>query len=198
MFVLRERLRPLQWAAVGIGRLASVWLAVAGGVVPWIPLALAFSFGLYGLVKKKVGASLEAMHSLAAETTVLAPVAVVVLFVLAARDEITFAGHGGWHTTLLVLSGVVTAVPLLLFAAAARRIPLVTVGLIQFITPGPPARRRRDAARRARVGPAVDRVRHRLGGARAALVRLAHRARTSRRRAAAAALSLAGVPEPTV
>lgn len=135
VFVLRERLRPLQWAAVGIGALASVWLAVAGGVVPWIPLALAFSFGLYGLVKKKVGASLEAMHSLAAETTVLAPVAVVVLFVLAARDEITFAGHGGWHTTLLVLSGVVTAVPLLLFAAAARRIPLVTVGLIQFITP---------------------------------------------------------------
>ncbi|WP_240917788.1 EamA family transporter RarD [Phycicoccus sp. HDW14] len=135
VFVLRERLRPLQWAAVGIGVLASLWLAIAGGVVPVIPLALAFSFGLYGLVKKKVGASLEAMHSLAAETTVLAPVAVVVLFVLAARNEITFAGHGGWHTTLLVMSGVVTAIPLLLFAAAARRIPLVTVGLIQFITP---------------------------------------------------------------
>ncbi|QKE83747.1 EamA family transporter RarD [Arthrobacter sp. NEB 688] len=135
VFVLRERLRPLQWAAVGVGALASVWLAVAGGVVPWIPLALAFSFGLYGLVKKKVGASLEAMHSLAAETTVLAPLAVVVLFVLSAQGSLTFAGHGGGHTTLLVLSGVVTAVPLLLFAAAARRIPLVTIGLIQFITP---------------------------------------------------------------
>lgn len=135
VLVLRERLRVLQWVAVGVGAVASVYLAVAGGVVPWIPLALAFSFGLYGLTKKKVGASLEAMHSLAAETTVLAPVAVVVLLVLSARADTTFAGHGASHTTLLVLSGVVTAVPLLLFAAAARRIPLVTVGLIQFITP---------------------------------------------------------------
>jgi chloramphenicol-sensitive protein RarD len=75
------------------------------------------------------------MHSLAAETAVLTPVAVVVLVVLAASGATTFTGHGGGHTALLVLSGVVTAVPLLLFAAAARRIPLVTVGLIQFITP---------------------------------------------------------------
>ena len=133
--VLGERLRPLQWAAVAVGATASVYLAVAGGVIPWIPLSLAVSFGLYGLVKKKVGASLDAMHSLAAETAVLAPVAVVVLVVLAAQDAMTFAGHGAAHTTLLVLAGVVTAVPLLLFAAAARRIPLVTVGLIQFITP---------------------------------------------------------------
>ena len=135
VLVLGERLRTLQWAAVAVGALASVYLAVAGGVLPWISLSLAFSFGLYGLVKKKVGASLDAMHSLAAETAVLAPVAVVVLLVLAAQGATTFAGHGVPHTTLLVLSGVVTAVPLLLFAAAARRIPLVTVGLIQFITP---------------------------------------------------------------
>ena len=133
--VLRERLRPLQWVAVGIGAVASVWLTVAGGVVPWIPLALAFSFGLYGLTKKKVGASLTAMRSLAAETAALSPIALVVLVVLSARSETTFVGHGAGHTTLLVLSGVVTAVPLLLFAAAARRIPLVTVGLIQFVTP---------------------------------------------------------------
>jgi chloramphenicol-sensitive protein RarD len=133
--VLGERLRPLQWAAVAVGALASVYLAVAGGVLPWIALSLAFSFGLYGLTKKKVGASLDAMHSLAAETTVLAPVAVVVLAVLVARGETTFLEHGTAHTTLLVLAGVVTAVPLLLFAAAARRLPLVTVGLIQFVTP---------------------------------------------------------------
>jgi chloramphenicol-sensitive protein RarD len=133
--VLRERLRPGQWVAVGIGFVAAVYLTVAGGVVPWIPLALAFSFGLYGLTKKRVGASLQALHSLAAETALLAPVAVAVLFVLGARGETTFTGHGGWHTALLVLAGVVTAVPLLFFAAAARRIPLVTVGLIQFITP---------------------------------------------------------------
>jgi chloramphenicol-sensitive protein RarD len=121
--------------AVGIGFVAAVYLTVAGGVVPWIPLALAFSFGLYGLTKKRVGASLAAMHSLAAETALLAPVAVTVLVVLAARGDTTFTGHGAGHTTLLVLAGVVTAVPLLFFAAAARRIPLVTVGLIQFITP---------------------------------------------------------------
>ncbi|HSO63707.1 MAG TPA: EamA family transporter RarD [Ornithinibacter sp.] len=133
--VLHERLRPLQWAAVGVGALASAYLAIAGGVLPWIPLTLAFSFGLYGLVKKKVGASLDAMHSLAAETAVLAPVAVVVLVVLGVTGATTFLGHGATHTTLLVLAGIVTAVPLLLFAAAARRIPLVTVGLIQFVTP---------------------------------------------------------------
>ena len=133
--VLRERLRPGQWVAVAIGAVAAVYLTVAGGVVPWIPLALAFSFGLYGLTKKRVGATLPAMHSLAAETTVLAPVAVAVLVVLGARGETTFTGYGAWHTALLVLAGVVTAVPLLFFAAAARRIPLVTVGLIQFITP---------------------------------------------------------------
>jgi chloramphenicol-sensitive protein RarD len=133
--VLHERLRRLQWGAVVVGALASVYLAVAGGVLPWISLTLAFTFGLYGLVKKKLGASLDAMHSLAAETTVLAPVAVVVLVVLGATGGTTFLGHGPAHTTLLVLSGVVTAVPLLLFAAAARRIPLVTVGLIQFVTP---------------------------------------------------------------
>ena len=133
--VLGERLRPMQWAAVAIGALASVYLAVAGGVLPWIALSLAFSFGLYGLTKKKVGASLDAMHSLAAETTVLAPVAVVVLSILVARGETTFLDSGSGHTSLLVLAGVVTAVPLLLFAAAARRLPLVTVGLIQFVTP---------------------------------------------------------------
>lgn len=135
VLVLGERLRRLQWAAVAVGAVAAVYLTVAGGVLPWISLSLAFSFGLYGLVKKRVGASLEALHSLAAETAVLAPVAVGVIVVLSLQGATTFAGHGVAHTTLLVLAGVVTAVPLLLFAAAARRIPLVTVGLIQFITP---------------------------------------------------------------
>ncbi|MGL4176410.1 MAG: EamA family transporter [Dermatophilaceae bacterium] len=133
--VLRERLRRMQWVAVAVGAAASVYLAAGGGVVPWIPLSLAVSFALYGLVKKKVGASLDAMHSLAAETMALAPVAVGVLLVLGARGETTFGSEGPLHTALLVLAGVVTAVPLLLFAAAARRIPLVTVGLIQFVTP---------------------------------------------------------------
>lgn len=135
VFVLRERLRPLQWAAVTVGAVAAVYLTVAGGEFPWIALSLAFSFAFYGLVKKKVGASLDAMHSLVIETALLAPVAVVVLAVLGARDSLTFGGEGPVHTGLLVAAGVVTAIPLLLFSAAARRIPLVTIGLVQFLTP---------------------------------------------------------------
>jgi chloramphenicol-sensitive protein RarD len=125
----------MQWAAVAVGAVAGVYLTVAAGTFPWISLSLAFSFATYGLIKKRVGVSLKAMHSLAAETAVLLPAAVVILALVGARGDSTFVGESGWHTTLLVLAGPVTAVPLLLFAAAARRIPLVTVGLIQFITP---------------------------------------------------------------
>lgn len=135
VFVLRERLRPLQWAAVSVGALAALYLTVAGGEFPWIAVSLALSFAFYGLVKKKVGATLDAMHSLTVETLVLAPVAVGVLLWLGAQGSTTFGSEGPWHTGLLVAAGVVTAVPLLLFAAAARRIPLVTIGLIQFMTP---------------------------------------------------------------
>ena len=133
--VLRERLRPLQWAAVAIGAAAGVYLSVAGGQFPLIALSLAFSFAGYGLVKKKVGASLDAMHSLAAETAVLFPVAVVLLGFLVVRGETTFTLEPPVHPALLLAAGVVTAVPLLLFAAAARRIPLTTIGLLQFVTP---------------------------------------------------------------
>ena len=135
VFVLKERLRPMQWAAVAVGALASIYLTLASGGFPWVSLSLAVTFGLYGLVKKKVGVSLKAMHSLAAETAFLTPVALVILGVLGARGEATFGAGGTAHTSLLVIAGVVTAIPLLLFAAAARRIPLVTIGLIQFLTP---------------------------------------------------------------
>ncbi|MDT0214181.1 EamA family transporter RarD [Rothia sp. ARF10] len=135
VLVLRERLRPLQWAAVTVGAVAAVYLTVAGGEFPWIAVSLAFSFAFYGLVKKKVGATLDAMHSLTVETAVLAPVAVGVLVWLGVQRSTTFGSEGAWHTGLLVAAGVVTAIPLLLFAAAARRIPLVTIGLIQFLTP---------------------------------------------------------------
>jgi chloramphenicol-sensitive protein RarD len=135
VFVLRERLRALQWVAVAIGAVAFVYLSVAAGSVPVIAITLALSFGLYGLVKKKVGVSLQAMHSLTAETAVLAPIAAVMLVVLTARGETTFTTQGPLHTTLLVAAGAATAAPLLLFAGAARRVPLVTIGLLQFITP---------------------------------------------------------------
>jgi chloramphenicol-sensitive protein RarD len=93
------------------------------------------TFALYSLTKKKIGASLAALHGLTVETLLLAPIAALVLVVLGAQGGLEFGRHGAWHTTLLVMSGVVTALPLLCFAAAARRIPLVTIGLIQFITP---------------------------------------------------------------
>ena len=133
--VLGERLRVLQWVAVGIGVVAGVYLGVSGGRVPWIALTLAVSFALYGLTKKKVGVSLDAIQGLTVETVVLAPGRRRAALVVGAQGGLAFGQHGGWHTALLVLSGVVTALPLLCFAAAARRIPLVTMGLIQFITP---------------------------------------------------------------
>jgi chloramphenicol-sensitive protein RarD len=135
VLVLGERLRPLQWAAVATGAVAGTYLTIAGGSVPWIALSLAASFASYGLVKKKVGATLGAMYSLAAETAVLVPIAAVLLGTLTARAGTTFTTVGPGHTALLVLSGVATATPLLFFAAAARRIPLVLVGLLQFLTP---------------------------------------------------------------
>ena len=133
--VLHERLRRLQWVAVGIGLIAGVYLSVAGGRVPWIALTLAVTFALYGLTKKRLGATLPALHGLTVETAVLAPVAAGLVIWLAVSGNQTFTTGGPLHPGLLVLSGIVTAVPLLLFAAAARRIPLVTVGLLQFVTP---------------------------------------------------------------
>jgi chloramphenicol-sensitive protein RarD len=133
--VLRERLRPLQWVAVGIGLVAALYLSVGAGRIPWIAVTLAMTFALYGLLKKRLGATLPALHGLAVETTVLLPVAVGLVIWLGLTGGQTFTTEGPVHTSLLVLSGVVTAAPLLLFAAAARRVPLVTIGLLQFVTP---------------------------------------------------------------
>ncbi len=135
VLVLGERLRRLQWVAVGVGFLAGVYLSVAGGRVPWIALTLAFSFALYGLTKKKLGATLPALHGLTVETVVLAPVAVGIIAWLGVSGAQTFTDGPPVHPGLLVVSGVVTAVPLLLFATAARRVPLTTMGLLQFVTP---------------------------------------------------------------
>lgn len=135
VLVLGEGLRRLQWVAVAIGAIAALYLTVAGGGLPWISLVLALSFGGYGLTKKRLGATLPALQSLSAETIFLLPPALALVWWLGAGGESTFTVDTPWHPLLLVSSGVVTAIPLLLFAEAARRIPLVTIGLIQFITP---------------------------------------------------------------
>jgi chloramphenicol-sensitive protein RarD len=131
--VFRERLRRLQWVAVGIAVLAVVVLTVDYGRPPWIALTLALSFGLYGLMKKLV--RVEAAPGLFVETAVVFVPAVVVLCVLGARGDAAFGHAGVGHAFLLVSTGLATAVPLLLFAAAARRVPLSTVGLLQYVTP---------------------------------------------------------------
>jgi len=133
--VLRERLRSLQWLAVAIGFAAGAYLTIDFGRPPWIALGLAFSFALYGLMKKRLGTSLGALHSLTSETAVLMPVALAVLVWVGVRGETTFGVDSPAHPVLLASTGVVTAAPLLLFAAAARRVPLVTMGLLQFVTP---------------------------------------------------------------
>ncbi|MGC5167676.1 EamA family transporter RarD [Luteimicrobium sp. DT211] len=135
VLVLRERLRPLQWVAIGLGIVAVVVLTVGVGHVPWVSLALAFSFGLYSLVKNRVGGRVAAAPGLAAETLVLAPFAVGYLVYLQAQGTNTMTSHGAGHLLALASAGVVTAVPLLLFAASARRVPLRVVGLLQYLTP---------------------------------------------------------------
>jgi chloramphenicol-sensitive protein RarD len=131
--VFSERLRRLQWTAVGIAAVAVTVLTVDYGRPPWIALSLAFSFGLYGVMKKLV--RVEAAPGLFLETALVALPALVVLGVLHGQGDGSFGNLGALHTVLLVVSGVATAVPLLLFAAAARRIPLSTVGLLQYLTP---------------------------------------------------------------
>lgn len=135
VFLLRERLRPAQWIAVGISAVAVVVLAVNYGALPWIALALAFSFGLYGLIKKRIGPRVDALSGLTVETAWLLPVAFGQLLLVGAGAGLTIGTAGASHTVLLVSLGVVTGVPLLLFAAAARRLPLIVLGLVQYITP---------------------------------------------------------------
>ncbi|MGW8375218.1 EamA family transporter RarD [Streptomyces sp. ODS28] len=135
VLVLRERLRPLQWVAVSMGVLAVLVLTVDYGRPPWIALVLAGSFASYGLIKKRVGAGVGAIVGLTAEALTLAPVAAGGLVVYAATGRGTFTVDGPVHAVLLAAGGVTVASPLLLFAASARRIPLTTIGLLQYLTP---------------------------------------------------------------
>jgi chloramphenicol-sensitive protein RarD len=135
VLILRERLRSAQWVAVGVAVAAFVVIAVGGATVPWIALVLAVSFGLYGLVKKRVGPSVDAVSGLAVETAWLSPLAVVQLGVVGATGGIALGQHGPGQAVAELLAGVVTAIPLLMFAGGARRITLVAIGLAQFVTP---------------------------------------------------------------
>ncbi|MGC4865460.1 EamA family transporter RarD [Micromonospora sp. DT53] len=131
--VLRERLRPAQWVALGIGASAVAVLTVDYGRLPWLALTLAFSFAGYGLVKKRLG--LPAAEGLFVESAVLALPALGYLAWLTAKSDLTFGHVSAGHTALLVLAGAATAVPLLLFAGAANRLPLSSLGMVQYLAP---------------------------------------------------------------
>jgi chloramphenicol-sensitive protein RarD len=131
--VQRERLRLWQWIAVGVGAVAVVVLTVDYGRLPYIALLLAASFGSYSLVKKRL--ALPPAEGLFVESTVIAIPALAYLVVINANHTATFGHVSAGHTTLMIFSGVATAIPLLLFAGAANRVPMVGIGILQYVAP---------------------------------------------------------------
>ena len=135
VIVLKEKLRPLQWGALSLAVAAVVVLAVGYGSVPVISLTLAFSFGFYGFVKNRMGPVVKALDSLTLETLWLTPIALGLLVWVYLTSGLTLGTLGPWHTALLLTAGAVTSIPLLFFGAAARRLPLSVIGLMQYLAP---------------------------------------------------------------
>jgi chloramphenicol-sensitive protein RarD len=133
VLVLGERLRRMQWVALGIAAVAVLGLTVEYGRPPWVALILALSFGSYGLAKKKANAG--AVESLVLETVFVSPVALGYVLFLVSTGASTFGSNGAWHVVLVMGTGLVTVLPLLCFGGAATRIPLSTLGLMQYLTP---------------------------------------------------------------
>lgn len=130
---LRERLRPMQWVPVGIAAIGVAYLTFVYGRLPWIALSLAFSFGFYGFVKKL--SPLGSLHGLTLETGIVFPVAVIYLAIIGFNGTGSFLNNGTSVDLFLIGAGVVTTIPLLMFASAAKQIPLTIVGLLQYIAP---------------------------------------------------------------
>jgi chloramphenicol-sensitive protein RarD len=130
---LRERLRPRQWAAVALAAAGVVWLTIDLGRLPWIALALAFSFGVYGLLRKQAAPS--GLQGLTLETALLAPAAAAFLWWRDAQGALSFGHAGTGLTVLLALAGPLTALPLIWYAEGAKRLRYVTIGLLQYLAP---------------------------------------------------------------
>jgi chloramphenicol-sensitive protein RarD len=130
---LREKLRPWQWVLIGLAAIGVTYVAISYGQFPWIALTLAFTFGIYGYVKK--AAPLGSLYGLTLETGLLFLPAAGFLLVMEMQGQGAFLRSGTFKDLLMVGAGTVTAIPLLLFASAAQRIPLSTVGILQYITP---------------------------------------------------------------
>ena len=132
---LGEKLRSLQWTAVGFGLIAVLIVGIGLGRMPYLSFTVAISFGLYGLVKNKVGNRVGALEGMTIESAVLSVPSLIFLIVLGAQGLSTFTGFGASHVIIILITGPATAIPLILFSAAARRIPLSWVGMLQYITP---------------------------------------------------------------
>lgn len=135
VLLLGERMSRLQWTALGFGTLAVAVITIDYGRPPWIALGLATSFATYGYIKKQLGAHIGALESMTVETVVLVPFAVAGIIWIELSGRGTFLTEGPSHSMLIIASGLATAVPLTLFAAAASRIPLTTMGLLQYLAP---------------------------------------------------------------
>lgn len=134
-FVLKEPLRPVQWIAIATTIAAFIVISIGYGIFPWIAMTLAISFGLYGFLKKQLGASVGAIPGQFIEAVALSPIAAVILAVVAFTTGLTAFTVSPGTQVLLSLLGPVTAVPLMLFAAATSRLPLRIVGFIQYLAP---------------------------------------------------------------
>jgi chloramphenicol-sensitive protein RarD len=130
---LRERLRITQWIPVGLAAVGVIYLTVTYGRLPWIALSLAFSFGIYGLVKKL--APLGSLYGLTLETALVFPISLIYLGFVETTGAGAFLHQGLLTDILLIGTGVVTSIPLLMFASAARQIPLTMIGILQYIAP---------------------------------------------------------------
>ncbi len=143
--VLKERLSPAQVVAIGLGVLAVIVMVVGLGRLPWVSLVLAFAFGFYSLVKKEIASRVPPLEGMAVETATVTPILLGYYLFLVVTGQTSFhalalSGNGGstqwiWHLALLIGAGILTMVPLLLFARAARGLPLAVLGLLQYIGP---------------------------------------------------------------
>ncbi len=134
VLLLKEKLRPMQWVALSIGAVAVVVLTLDYGRLPFIAIALAVSFGIYSLAKNRVGKKIPALQSFTIESGLVVPVALVQLWLVSQSAQIMLFS-GLVETSILVGFGILTAIPLILFGAAASRVPLSTIGFIQYLTP---------------------------------------------------------------
>jgi chloramphenicol-sensitive protein RarD len=133
VFFFKEKLRKMQWIAIGIAAFAVLFVTIAMGVLPWVALSLSISFAMYGYVKKL--ANVDALESLMIETLILTPIAIGYLIWLQFNGGNTFLAYGLDHTLFMASAGVVTAIPLLAFGVAIVRLPLTTLGMLQYIGP---------------------------------------------------------------